>query len=125
MSQELKIAVVIALALGIAFLAFKFSDAYKHLLSYALLGVLWVVFILALVWIGGVLCASRALGGYVEAANAQQSLASIESCKIPLRYLLIIFAVSNLYLWGLRYVYDLLEHLQKQRDAKIISERGY
>jgi hypothetical protein len=125
MTPELKIAIVIALALGIALLAFVASDAYKHILSYLFLGVVWVVFILMFVWTAGVVSALRRLSVFIDGAKGREAMAAIESYKWPFRTLLISFVVANLYLWGLRYFYDLREYLQKRKDEKIIRERGY
>jgi hypothetical protein len=125
MTQEMKVILVVVLIIGVAFLAFKFSDAYKNLLSYLLLGAVWVIFIIALVWTAGVVRAYFALSPYVDPAQAQPALAAVEAHKIAYRHLYIIFVASNLYLWFLRYVYDLLEYLHKRRDAKIIREHGY
>ena len=104
-------------------LAFTFSSAYKKVLGYVIIAVLFLLFLFALTWTGGVLFAHHALREHINVENAKPALQTLEFWKLSMgsfSVLLAIFLFASMWVFGLRFVDDLKkweQTLQDQKDA--------
>lgn len=109
-------------------LAFTFSSAYKKVIAYVLIAVLFMLFLFALTWTGGVLFADYNLRGHVN-ENAKSALERIDFWKLSFSSAFVLFggfAVASIWVFALRFVDDLKKYevrLQDDKDAAAAKQK--
>jgi uncharacterized membrane protein len=123
MKENIVSGLVVALIVGIAGLAYRHSNAYKKSYAFWLMGAVFIIFFAVVFWTFGVNFVYERLKDYVDASKAKQPLETIEFYKISFLNLFLFFIVSNGYLFGLRYVDNLIEHSRKL-EAEEAAKKG-
>lgn len=106
-------------------LAFTFSSAYKKVLGYVIIALLFLLLLFALTWTGAVLFALNILKDHINVANAKSALEIVEFWKLSTGsffILLAAFLAASIWVYGLRFVDDLKKWEQTLEDQKDAAE---